>query len=170
MKYTKVLAVLLAAFLAMALSACGGSKSETSSRPTVPTYRVSIHVECDSNLVFSRYDVSVFFDGTKLGSLLTAKQPTIPRRQLKASTKSSSDLRTTARPPAPPRWRSMATAHSPTPSTAPPIRWKLRKSSRGSLETPPRAQRQNLPNPSRLRLPKRTNPRRSARRPTSPRF
>ena len=59
----------MAAFLAMALSACSSSKSDASNSPAVPTYEVSVHVECDDNLIFGRYDVLVYFDGTKLGEL-----------------------------------------------------------------------------------------------------
>lgn len=70
MKHVKVLLVLMIAFLAMALSACSGSESNDSSITDTPTYKVSIHVECDGNLVFSRYDVLVYFDGAKLGELV----------------------------------------------------------------------------------------------------
>lgn len=69
MKHAKALAALMAAFLMMALSACGSSESDTQDSPATPAYEVSVHVECDDNLIFSRYDVLVYFDGTKLGEL-----------------------------------------------------------------------------------------------------
>lgn len=69
MKHTKALVALMAAFLVIALSACGSSESNTSDSPAAPIYEVSVHVECDDNLIFSRYDVLVYFDGTKPGEL-----------------------------------------------------------------------------------------------------
>ena len=69
MKHAKALIVLMATFLMLALSACGSSESNAPNSPDAPTYEVSVHVECDSNLIFSKYDVLVYFDGTKLGEL-----------------------------------------------------------------------------------------------------
>lgn len=64
----RVLSIACAFFLVVFTSACG-SDGEDSERGLTGDRAVSITIECESNLVFSRYDLDVYIDGVLQGSL-----------------------------------------------------------------------------------------------------
>lgn len=73
---TKVLPIALLVicmFGILSLSACssGGSteQEEAGKASEEPTYAVQIHVDCNQNLMFSKYDVDVKVDGDEIGNV-----------------------------------------------------------------------------------------------------
>lgn len=63
---------LFSAFVAcvLSLSACSSDKSSKQKAVSdEPLYAVQIHVDCDQNLVFSKYDVDVKVDGDEIGNV-----------------------------------------------------------------------------------------------------
>ncbi|VEH00443.1 Uncharacterised protein [Slackia heliotrinireducens] len=61
--------MLAVALLAASLYACDDTESEEMTETVVPTYDVALHVDCEENIIFSRYDVDVYLDDEKLGTI-----------------------------------------------------------------------------------------------------
>ncbi len=67
----KVIIMFFALILPIIIVACGSSTEDSSEgeRLTGPTYSVQIEIDCVENLFFSKYDVDVFVDESKLEKL-----------------------------------------------------------------------------------------------------
>ena len=66
----KIIAAIFA-MIVMGLTACQGEQSETNQAEEVQTekFTVQVKIECEENLLFSRYDVNIFIDDKLLGTL-----------------------------------------------------------------------------------------------------
>ncbi len=76
MKKSHAARVLSVAFLAACLvgapllSACSDESAAPEEKaPTEPTYAVQIFIDCEQNLIFSKYDVDVMVDGVEVGNI-----------------------------------------------------------------------------------------------------
>ncbi len=52
-----------------AIGSCSGNADEPAPLANAPMHEIEIGVECESNLIFSTYNVDVYFDDQKLGTL-----------------------------------------------------------------------------------------------------
>lgn len=66
----KIIAAIFA-MIVMGLTACQGEQSETNQAEEVQAekFTVQVKIECEENLLFSRYDVNIFIDDKLLGTL-----------------------------------------------------------------------------------------------------
>ena len=66
----KIVAAIFA-MIVMGLTACQGEQSETNQAEEVQAekFTVQVKIECEENLLFSRYDVNIFIDDKLLGTL-----------------------------------------------------------------------------------------------------
>lgn len=76
MKKSHAASVLSVAFLAACLvgapllSACSDESAAPEEKaPAEPTYAVQIFIDCEQNLIFSKYDVDVMVDGVEVGNI-----------------------------------------------------------------------------------------------------
>ncbi len=63
---------ILVSIVIMAMSAvwfCACGSSEATPEDNSPTYDVSVQVECNKNLIFSKYDVDILIDDRNIGTL-----------------------------------------------------------------------------------------------------
>ncbi len=64
-KYLLLMTILLCSIFVFC--ACGNKKNKTKEDPNVKKYSVEFDVECEANLLFSKYDVDVYVDDEKIG-------------------------------------------------------------------------------------------------------
>ena len=70
----KVVTMLLALTMSVCLAACGSGKHSVSEEgvseaEVIPTHSVEMTIDCEGNLLFSKYDVDVYIDEEEVGTV-----------------------------------------------------------------------------------------------------